>query len=376
MSIIRPTSFDEITYPINERPAKGELQEVAPGVFWLAMPMSGSLAFINLYLLEDHGGWWIVDTGLSNAQTTQVWEDVFINAMDGRPVLGVICTHMHPDHIGQAKHITDRFRCPLYMTQGEYFQARAFANGGGNSQSGWIGEKFYVQAGMSRDYLEKLAKMWASRSSEGMSMPTMVQGYERLQDNQILHIGETDWQIIVGSGHSPEHACLYSSALKVLISGDQILPIITSNVSVHPTEPNANPLKNWMESHDHFLELIPEDTFVLPAHNLPFFGVKPRLRDLINHHEDRMLAIEEACVEPQIAKDLLPVLFARELDSRQTMMALGEAIAHVHLLMHRNRLHRVSSNDGVFRYLCVDPKFSQSVHPNDHKSPNDQPAYV
>ena len=272
MSITRPTSFDEITYPINERPAKGELQEVAPGVFWLAMPMSGSLAFINLYLLEDHGGWWIVDTGLSNAQTTQVWEDVFINAMDGRPVLGVICTHMHPDHIGQAKHITDRFRCPLYMTQGEYFQARAFANGGGNSQSGWIGEKFYVQAGMPKDYLEQLAKMWASRSSEGMSMPTMVQGYERLQDGQILRIGETDWQIVVGSGHSPEHACLYSSALKVLISGDQILPIITSNVSVHPTEPNANPLKNWMESHDHFLEVIPEDTFVLPAHNLPFFG--------------------------------------------------------------------------------------------------------
>ena len=141
--------------------------------------------------------------------------------MDGRPVLGVICTHMHPDHIGQAKHITDRFRCPLYMTQGEYFQARAFANSGGNSQSGWIGEKFYVQAGMPKDYLEQLAKMWASRSSEGMSMPTMVQGYERLQDGQILRIGDNDWQIVVGSGHSPEHACLYSSALKVLISGDQ-----------------------------------------------------------------------------------------------------------------------------------------------------------
>ena len=140
MIIPRPTSFDDITYPMSERPGKGELQAVASGVYWLAMPMSGSLAFINLYLLEDHNGWWIVDTGLSNKQTTDVWEDVFANALGDKPVVGVICTHMHPDHIGQAKHITDRFRCPLYMTHGEYFQARAFANGGGNSQSGWIGE--------------------------------------------------------------------------------------------------------------------------------------------------------------------------------------------------------------------------------------------
>ena len=376
MSISRPASFDDITYPMSERPGKGELQAVAPGVYWLAMPMSGSLAFINVYFLEDHNGWWIVDTGLSNKQTTEVWEDVFANALGGKPVVGVICTHMHPDHIGQAKHITDRFHCPLYMTQSEYFQARSFANGGGISQSGWIGEQFYVQAGMPKDYLEQLAKMWASRASEGMSMPTMVQGFERLQDGQILRIGDTDWQIVVGAGHSPEHACLYSSALKVLISGDQILPIVTSNVSVHPTEPNANPLKNWMESHDHFLEVIPEDTFILPGHNLPFFGVKPRLRDLINHHEDRMLAIEEACVEPQIAKDLLPVLFARKLDSGQMMMALGEAIAHIHLLIHRNRLQRIESDDGVYRFRSVDPALPRRAHPNDHEAPDDQPAYV
>ena len=376
MSITPPASFDTISYPFDDRPERGTLREVAPGVFWLAMPMSGSLAFINLYLLEDQDGWWIIDTGLANKETSKVWQQVFDNALGGKPVVGVICTHMHPDHIGQAKDITDRFRCPLYMTQGEYFQARAFSNGGGNSRSGWIGEQFYTQAGMPKDYLEQLAKMWASQSSEGMSMPTMVQGYERLQDGQILRIGGTDWQIVVGAGHSPEHACLYSAALKVLISGDQILPIITSNVSVHPTEPNANPLKQWMESHNHFLEVIPSDTFVLPAHNLPFFGVRPRLRDLINHHEDRMQAIEEACVEPQIAKDLLPVLFARKLDSRQMMMALGEAIAHVHLLMHRNRLQREEAADGVFRFRSVDPSIARRAHPDNHEAPDEQPTYV
>lgn len=340
------------------------------------MPVSGSLAYINLYLLEDHQGWWIVNTGLANRDTEAVWEEVFANELGDKPVVGVICTHMHPDHIGQAKTITDRFQCSLYMNQGEYYQARAFSNGSRNSRSGWISEKFYTQVGMPGDYLQQLAKKWEGRESEGMSMPSMAQGYERLQDGQLLRIGDTDWQIIVGAGHSPEHACLYSSVLKVLISGDQILPVITSNVSVHPTEPNANPLKNWMDSHDHFLAVIPEDTFVLPAHNLPFFGVRPRLRDLTNHHEDRMLAIEEACVEPQIAKDLLPVLFARELDSRQMMMALGEAIAHIHLLMHRNRLQRTLDENGVFRFLSVDPSLSRRAHPDDHEAPNDQPAYV
>jgi glyoxylase-like metal-dependent hydrolase (beta-lactamase superfamily II) len=160
-----------------------------------------------------------------------------------------------------------------------------------------------------------------------------------------------------------------------MISGDQILPIITSNVSVHPTEPNANPLKDWMDSHDQFLS-TPADTLVLPAHNLPFYGVRERLRGLISHHDDRMLAIEETCVEPQIAKDLLPVLFARELDPRQMMMALGEAIAHLHLLMHRNRIERRLAEDGVYRFLSIDPDLSRRAHPDAHDAPSDGPVMV
>lgn len=160
-----------------------------------------------------------------------------------------------------------------------------------------------------------------------------------------------------------------------MISGDQILPIITSNVSVHPTEPNANPLKDWMDSHDRFLS-TPEDTFILPAHNLPFYGVRKRLRELISHHDDRMLAIEEACVEPHIAKDLLPVLFARELDPRQMMMALGEAIAHVHLLIHHNRIGRELHEDGRYRFRSIDPDLDRRAHPGQHNAPIDGPVMV
>lgn len=366
---------NNLEYPWDEHPAPGTTLEVVPGVRWLSMPMPGSLSHINLYLLEDDDGWWIVDTGLSTPNVTELWHQIFDSQLDGRPVVGVICTHMHPDHIGQAAMITNHFHCPLYMTRAEYYQARAFSGSGGSHHSSWLGQEFYSRAGMPSDYLEELAQMWSKRSAEGMSMPDMPSGYERLEDGQTLSIGGNVWRVMVGSGHSPEHACLYSAALKTMISGDQILPIITSNVSVHPTEPNANPLKDWMDSHDEFLS-TPADTLVLPAHNLPFHGVRERLRELISHHDDRMLAIEEACVEPQIAKDLLPVLFARELDPRQMMMALGEAIAHLHLLMHRNRIQRTLHEDGVYRFLSIDPDLKRRAHPEAHDAPSDGPVMV
>ena len=367
--------MSELNYPYADHPTPGTTQEVVDGVRWLTMPMPGSLSHINLYLLEDRGGWWVVDTGLSLKETSQWWREVFQHELGGRPVKGVICTHMHPDHIGQSKMITDEYRCPLYMTRTEYYQARALANTAPGHHTTWLGVDFYTRAGMPRSYLEELANAWGQRRSQGMAMPEMPSGFHRLEDGDVLTIGHHDWRIVVGSGHSPEHACLYCAALKVMISGDQILPIITSNVSVHPNEPDANPLKVWMESHDRFLS-TPDDTLVLPAHNLPFLGIRKRLRDLISHHEDRMLAIEEHCVEPALARDLLPVLFARKLDPRQMMMALGEAIAHLHLLMHRNRIERTLHEDGQYRFTSIDPDLPRRAHPDAHDAPDDGPIMV
>lgn len=365
----------DLEYPYDAHPAPGTTVEIVPGVRWLTMPMGGSLNHINLYLLEDSDGWWVVDTGLPITEIAELWHEVFRSELGGRPVVGVICTHMHPDHVGQSAMITDHFQCPLYMTRAEYYQARSFSGNGPSYQSSWIGRDFYIRAGMPADYLDDLRRQWEDRTSSGMSMPEMPAGYHRLEHGDVLSIGGNAWQIVVGSGHSPEHACLYCPSLKVLLSGDQILPVITSNVSVHPTEPEANPLKDWMESHDRLLKL-PADLLVLPAHNLPFKGVRERLRALISHHEDRMLAIEEHCVEPALARELLPVLFARELDPRQTMMALGEAIAHLHLLMYRNRIERRLGEDGHYRFRSIDPDLQRRAHPDNHDAPSDGPMMV
>lgn len=378
---MQPSVSTDLTYPYKVHPEPGDTHEVIPGVHWLTMPMGGSLNHINLYVLEDHDGWFVVDTGLATNETRQYWEQIFTSKLKKKPVKGVICTHMHPDHIGQAGMITEKFRVPLYMTGAEYYQARSmFA--GFTTHASWLSGEFYTRAGMEVNFLEQMNSSWRARMPQDMkaiqkthsNTPIFPTGFHRIVDGDVFSIGAHDWQVLVGSGHSPEHACLYCKTLKTLISGDQILPIITSNVSVHPSEPDANPLKNWMDSHDRFLDLAP-DTFVLPAHNLPFYGVRERLRELINHHEDRMLDVEEHCIEPQAANALLPVLFKRKLDARQTMMALGEAIAHCHLLMHRNRLER-NLVDGVYRFTSIDPDLKRRAHPDQHDAPDDSPMLV
>lgn len=346
--------MSELDYPYADHPSAGTTREIHPGVRWLTMPMGGgSLNHINLYLLEDTDGWWVVDTGLSLDEVATLWDQVFQTELGGKPVKAVLCTHFHPDHIGQARMISDRFRVPLYMTHGEYYQARAFAgNGPGSDSNAWQSEQFYRRAGMSQEVLDGLRRSWQQRRNDGMQMPKLPEGYVRLRHGDELRIGNLRWRVVVGSGHSPEHACLLSYEAGLLLSGDQILPVITSNVSVHASEPEANPLKDWMDSLDRLLDL-PEDLLVLPAHNLPFRGVRTRLRDLIDHHEERMATITRACQEPRTAFEMLPVLFKRELDPRQSMMAMGEAIAHAHLLMHRSRLVRELSEDGCYRFRSV-----------------------
>lgn len=339
--------MDAIRYPFDAAPAKGQWTEVADGVFWLQMVLPMALDHINLYVLEDEAGWWIVDTGMKWGDTRERWQMLFDGPMAGKPVLGVICTHMHPDHIGQAGWLCDHWRVPLWMSFGEYISARAFATLQGGSLS-WITEQYYLRAGVQAEQLAAAAKKFRGF---GNIIEPLPMGFRRLAEGDSLRIGRRDWQIMIGSGHSPEHVCLYSPQDHILLSGDQIIPRITSNVSVMPSEPEANPLQDWFRSLTRFKKDLPEDTLVLPAHNAPFYGVKYRLEYLIAHHEGHLAEIELACVEPKGALDLLGVLFSRKIESSQMSLAIGEAIAHLNFLMAEGRLQRILDEQGIYRYL-------------------------
>lgn len=362
-----------LTYPYPEPPAFGTTAEIAPGVKWLQMPLPMSLKYINLYLIEEDAGWVLIDTGIRGSKTRDLWPQIINNELDGKPISRIICTHMHPDHTGQAGYLSENWKIPLYMSSAEYYQAKNMNNMMREGDN-WQASEFFQRAGIDKTTLESMHKMRSVFASKPNDYP-LPNSFSRLSDGDTLQLGKNEWQVITGNGHSPEHVCLYCPQLQMLISGDQILPVITSNVSVHPIEPEANPLVDWLQSHERFKTLLPDDILVLPSHNLPFYGVQQRLQQLIDHHEDRMLILEETCIEPQIATDLLPHLFARKLEGFTRIMALGECIAHLHCLMSRNRIQRTLLN-GVYSYQSIDGSLGDRASPGKHEALEDEPGMV
>jgi len=344
-----------LRYPFETAPSHGKTTQILPGLLWLQMPLPMALDHINLYLIEDTDGWWIVDTGMAIGPTQELWEQIFADQLGDKPIKAVLCTHMHPDHIGMAGWLCDRWRVPFYMTRGEYLSGRTFSALTKDDFS-WTSAQYLRRSGYCEEKIEEYKQ---SFGGFGSIMTPMPMAYRRLCDGDTLTIHGNRWRVVVGDGHSPEHACLYSESLNVLISGDQVIPRITSNVSVSGGEPDANPLEDWLDSHEHFLRVLPADALVCPAHNTPFYGLHERLRFLIEHHNEHLLALEEACVDAQpTAFELLPVMFTRKLDSSQIGLALGECVAHLNYLYQRGQLSREEDENGHYRYGSIDETLS------------------
>lgn len=337
----------DISYPLGERvPEAGELVAVADGIYWVRMSLPMQLDHINLYVLEDEAGWWIVDTGMKTRDTRKRWQALLDGPLATKPVVGVILTHLHPDHIGQAGWLCERFDVLPSMSQGEYFQARTMAAPPAGDGPDWAVQDYMCKLGIDLDRLKR-----GGRKFRGMGalIEPLPGAYQRLRAGDVLSIGGRQWQVHIGRGHSPEHVCLFDPVSQILISGDQVIPRITSNVSVMPSEPNANPLKEWLESIERFL-LLPGESLVLPAHNAPFYGLHRRLVDLKDHHEQHLNDLLVAADEPASALEYLPVLFKRKLDDNSIFLALGECLAHLNYLLAKGRMIRQINAQGVWTF--------------------------
>ncbi|MGI9333886.1 MAG: MBL fold metallo-hydrolase [Gammaproteobacteria bacterium] len=337
----------QLTYPFAKPPEHGKPKEVADGVYWLRMPLPFALDHINLYLLRDGDGWIIVDTGIRGAQTLEHWERVIDDFFGAQPIKRVLVTHMHPDHAGQAGWLTRHFGVDLWMTRTEYLMCRLLAEDG-PADVPEDAISFYRSAG----FRQRALDLYQQRFGRfGQMIERLPAGYRRLRDRERLAIDGREWEVVVGRGHSPEHACLYSADHGVLISGDQVLPRISSNVSVFPTEPQANPLRDWIES---CLELkchLPADLLVLPSHNEPFKGLHARLEELVTEHYDNLESLHAYCAEPKQVVEVFPALFRREIDGGTLLLATGESIAHLNYLIETGAMVRESAPDGVDRYV-------------------------
>lgn len=347
---VAPTSHRGLTYPLGGyAPGFGELHVIAPGVGWSRMPVPGSLKHINVWTLDDAGGTALVDTGMNTSLTRETWDGLLDGALAGKPVTRVFGTHLHPDHIGLAGWLCRRFDAPLWMTRSEYLLARLLVADVRDAPPPEVIERMCA-AGWPEALIEAQQAQGWGRFAKAVS--PLPEGHVRMRDGDRISIGARTWTVFVGSGHSPEHACLVDLDGKLMIAGDQVLPRITSNVSVTLTEPEADPLGEWLASIARFRAELPADLLVLPSHGEPFTGLHPRLDALAAGHAKQLDQLADHLrAEPRRVVDCFGVLFGRKIDDSIFGLASGEALAHLRHLEVTNRARR-ETRDGVW-WFCA-----------------------
>ncbi len=333
-------------YPISAPPPLGGAQDVAPGIKWLRLPLPFKLDHINLWLLEDGPGWTLIDTGMNNRTTREMWDGPLLEHLDGKPILRILCTHMHPDHMGLAGYLAPRFGVEVWASLADWTFGRMLARDGGDDFMA-VHIDFFHRAGLTGANMDLVHERGNSYAKRAMAPPP---SFRRLQGGETLSINGQDWRLIEGNGHAPEHISLFNPLRNILISGDQVLPKISPIVSVWPQEPMANPLPLFMASLDSF-DPLPDDAFVLPSHGLPFTGLKTRLTQLRDHHHQRLDETRLATQTPATVMDALRVLFPRASDPNDVLFACTETIAHLHHLMSLGEIRREDGPDGLDRYV-------------------------
>ena len=337
-------------------PEPGQAIEVAPGILWARMRLPFQLNHVNVWMLRDgvaadaggpvRQGWSIVDCGIDDAATRAAWQALFAGALGGLPVLRVIVTHMHPDHIGLAHWLCEHWNARLWISATDFNVAR-LASSAAAGFGGPLSAAFMATHGMRPEAVDAVG----SRSNYYHQLvPAVPFSYRRLLDGGRLQIGGADWTCHVGYGHAPEHMAFHCETARVLISGDMVLPRISTNVSVVDVEPEADPLTLYLDSIER-MRTIDAGALVLPSHGLPFKGLHTRIDQLQAHHAERFAEVLAACAEaPLSAFDLVPVLFKRALDLHQMTFAMGESIAHCHALWLVGKLHREIDANGAIRF--------------------------
>lgn len=343
-----------LDYPCTSPPRPGEeVIDLTPNIKWLRMPLPLALDHINLYLLRDtrhDDGWLLVDTGIGDERTRQLWEQLFAGPLAGCKLTGVLCTHHHFDHAGLAGWLIDRLQVPFHISLGEYYTLRVLAT---HTRHGdelpWAHRQYFHQSGMPQDRLPAIHAMLCAAGKLVSEPPA---SFHRLRHGETLTLGECNWQLHLGEGHVAEHMLLHCAEEGVLVAGDQLLPRITSNVSTLPTEPEADLLAGWFDSLDR-LKHLPQDTLILPAHDLPYRGLATRVAQLHRHHQRQLDTLQQLCsAEALTAYEAARQLFVhRSIDApMDEMMAMGEALAHLTWLTRRGQMSVRLDAQGRRRY--------------------------
>jgi glyoxylase-like metal-dependent hydrolase (beta-lactamase superfamily II) len=336
-----------LVFPHTQPPGPGRLIEIAPGVQWFRLPLPYRLDHVNIYLIENDDGWTVLDTGLGTDACRTAWEAVLSGQMRGQRLTAMIVTHFHPDHVGLAGWLAERFGLSLSMPRPEYLYSLALQYAPGDLGAD-MHRPFYRRHGLSQEVTEAVR----SRGHEYLRRTTGVPStYHRIRHGDDLSVGARVFQVITGGGHALEQAMLNRPEERLFFAADQVIARISPNVSVHAMEPDLDALGIYLRSLSGLRDLVAEDVLVLPGHGLPFYGLHTRINELIEHHEQRCGAIAEACkLHPLSVAEIVPCVFQRELDEHQTGFAFGEVLAHVNHLLGRDQLVLETGGDAIDRY--------------------------
>jgi glyoxylase-like metal-dependent hydrolase (beta-lactamase superfamily II) len=339
-----------LTFPHAAPPELGEVTQIAQGVLWFRLKLPFQLNHVNIYLLEDDNGWMALDTGLGTDDCRVGWDSILSGPLKGERLSRMLVTHFHPDHVGLAGWLAQSFGLPLAMPRTEYLYHLMAAHGRGDMYDAAHLE-FYRCNGLPQE----LTDMILGRGLNYLRLTTGVpSSYERIKHGDTRRVGGRDFDVLTGGGHALEQAMLHQPTDRLFFAADQVIARISPNVSVHPVEPDEDPLGDYLRGLRALRTTVPHDVLVLPGHGLPFHGLHARIDELIDHHAERCAKVAEACqVQPLTAAELVPALFVRLLDPHQTGFAFGEVLAHVNYMFGRGELIRETGNDGVRRYRAT-----------------------
>jgi glyoxylase-like metal-dependent hydrolase (beta-lactamase superfamily II) len=336
--MLRHAPAAALTFPHPSPPAPGGMVEVAPGIVWVRLALPYRLDHVNIYLIDDGAGWALLDTGIDDAPTRAVWEALLAGPLKERPLTRVLVTHYHPDHIGLAGWLCERFGLELAISETDYLVSRTIHLDPGALNAEPY-RSFYRGHGLDDDTTERLL-------TNGHRYLRMVSGlprtFRRLIAGEELRVGSRAFDVLTGGGHAPEQVMLYCRAENLFFCADQVLARISPNISVQAMDPTGDPLGIYLRSLGGLKRDIPADTLVLPGHNLPFAGLHGRIDELVKHHEERCALILQGCRgAPRTAADLVPVVFGRPIeDPHQMGFAFSEVLAHVNYLLRQRRLRQ------------------------------------
>ncbi len=343
------TAFPQ-TAPQGERlPEAGHMTEIAPGLYWLRMPLPFALDHINLWVLDEGPSWTLVDSGLHSEETKGLWQRLFTGALAGKPVGRLLVTHHHPDHFGLAGWLAEETGAPVWMGEIEFTFGSWLYHLPDATYSPKL-RAHYIRQGLTVETASKLSSHGNLYRGRCGAPPPKV---ETLELGGTIEAGGRRWTVVPGHGHVEGHACLFAENDGIFIAGDQLLPKISPNVSVHAWNDKADPLTAFIETQERLDRTLTDAILILPSHGRPFFGGSTRARALVEHHRERLDRAEEACRDrPLSAYETIPALFKRQLDDHQLFFALGESLAH---LNHLAVLGRVTPEEeaGVLRFRAA-----------------------